>query len=331
MALKTTLRHLFHPQRSNNHRPRVLHPEVLLFFVGLTAFFSLALISLPRTNKAMGAVLGYSSSITVSDVVTETNSERAKVGLPPLIVNKQLSEGAQSKGMHMFSNQYWAHTAPDGTQPWAFFKQSKYVYSVAGENLARDFSNTSDLVDAWMSSPTHRANIMNQKYKEVGIAVIDGQLNGVETTLVVQFFGTPLAVVPQVADATNVKGVQSNADAPSQRDLLAQGQADVNLESLTIEDQVPIQVEEDGRQAQILSSQNLPITRFTAPPLFSPLQLTKAFFLAIILIVVSTLLYDAFIMQNKQTSRLVGKNFAHISFFFVIAFLLIYFKSGAVN
>lgn len=332
MALTATLRHLFHPQRSNNHRPRVLHPEALLFFVGLTAFFTFGLISLPKLSHSAGAVLGYSSSISVSDVVNQTNKEREQNGLPNLVVNKQLSEGAQAKGMHMFSNQYWAHTAPDGTQPWAFFKQSKYNYSVAGENLARDFSTTGDMMQAWMNSPTHRANILNQKYQEIGIAVIDGQLNGVETTLVVQFFGTPMSAVPQVTKVAAVKGTQTDPNVrPSAQDTFAAGQADVNLNSLTIEQQEPTVVDENGSTAQILSSQNLPITQLTTPPLFSPLQLTKAFFLAIILIVVSTLVYDAFIMQNRQTSRLVGKNFAHICFFFVIAFLLIYFKSGAVN
>lgn len=331
MALTATLRHLFHPQRSNNHRPRVLHPEVMAFFIGLTAFFSLVLISTPRLNTAAGSVLGYSSSITASDVITQTNQERERAGLPALIVNKQLSEAAQAKGMHMFANQYWAHTAPDGTQPWSFFKQFKYSYSVAGENLARDFANTPDMLKAWMNSPTHRANIVNQKYKEIGIAVIDGQLNGVETTLVVQFFGTPMAAVPQVNTVAAVQGVQSNLDLqPSPKDTLAQGQADVNLETLTIEQPIPVEAS-DENGAAVLSSQNLPITQLQTPPLFSPLQLTKAFFLAIILIVVSTLVYDAFIMQNKQTSRLVGKNFAHICFFFVVAFLLIYFKSGAIN
>jgi uncharacterized protein YkwD len=331
MALTATLRHLFHPQRSNNHRPRVLHPEVLVFFIGLTSLFSLLLISAPRLNSTAGSVLGYSSSITASDVITQTNQERERAGLPALIVNRQLSEAAQAKGMHMFANQYWAHTAPDGTQPWSFFKQFKYSYSVAGENLARDFANTPDMLKAWMNSPTHRANIVNQKYKEIGIAVIDGQLNGVETTLVVQFFGTPIAAVPQVNTVAAVQGVQSNLDLqPSPKDTLAQGQADVNLETLTIEQQVPVETS-DENGAAVLSSQNLPISQLQTPPLFSPLQLTKAFFLAIILIVVSTLVYDAFIMQNKQTSRMVGKNFAHICFFFVVAFLLIYFKSGAIN
>ena len=91
----------------------------------------------------------------------------------------------------MFTDQYWAHTAPDGTEPWTFMHQMGYQYVVAGENLARDFGQTDEMVSAWLASPTHRANIMNPKYQEIGIAVIDGVLEGYETTLVVQMFGTP--------------------------------------------------------------------------------------------------------------------------------------------
>lgn len=333
MALSQTFRHLFHPQRSNNHRPRVLHPEALLFFVGLTAVFAGVLFSAPKLDRHLGSVLGYSSSITAGDVVDQTNEERQRVGLPPLKLNPQLSQAAQAKGTHMFANQYWAHTAPDGTQPWSFFKSFKYNYSVAGENLARDFANTGDMMQAWMNSPTHRANIVNGKYQEIGVAVIDGTLNGVETTLVVQFFGTPMATTPQVTRLAAVQSSQAQADPtqPSPTDVAAAGQADLSLQTLTIEQQQPIQVAENGGTAEILSSQNVPITQLTRPPLFSPLQLTKAFFLAIIFIVIATLAYDAFIMHHRQTVRMVGKNFAHILFFLVIAFLLVYFKSGAVS
>ena len=72
---------------------------------------------------------------------------------------------------------------------------------MAGENLAKDFYDTEGLLKAWMNSPTHRENIINPKYQEIGIGVVNGILGGVKTTLVVQHFGTPrngvvLASVP---------------------------------------------------------------------------------------------------------------------------------------
>ena len=75
----------------------------------------------------------------------------------------------------------------------------------------------------------------------------------------------------------------------------------------------------------------MPITSFALPPLFSPIQLIKAFFLAVILLIVSTLVYDAAIMSNTNTVRIVGKNMAHILLLGVVAFLLVFFKGGIVR
>lgn len=303
----------------------------MLFFAVLTAVFAVAMTALPFLNTQTGDVLGFSSSITASDVVERTNAERQKVGLAPLKVNSALTQAAQAKATHMFAHQYWAHSAPDGTQPWAFFKTAQYNYSVAGENLARDFMNAPEMMDAWMSSPTHKANIVNQKYQEIGIGVLNGELNGVETTLVVQFFGTPMAIVP---NQPRVAAVQTDIPSvdPSPADERAAGQADINLGTLAIEQQQPTVIELDsGDQAEVLSSFVSPLSQLRTPPLFSPLQLRKSLFLAIILVIVVTLFYDMLVTQHKQNARLVGKNLAHISFLIMIAFLVIYFKSGVIQ
>jgi hypothetical protein len=322
MGLFATLSHLFHPQRSNNHRPRVLHPEGFLVLVTLTVVFVLSLFSLPQISKKAGNVLGFSSSITPDQVITQTNNERQKVGMKPLKSNRVLNEAALAKAQDMLSKQYWSHNAPDGTQPWTFFKKAKYDYSVAGENLARDFSNTSDMMSAWMNSPTHKANIVHGKYTEIGIAVVDGKLNGVETTLVVQFFGTPVVNPAQITDRAEANLAKLPAKLPAAIDAtpvisFAEEQAKV--------------FEEYGKNAAVLSSESFKLTELSPPPLFSPLQLTKAFFMAILCIVVVTLLYDMFIMKHKKTARLVGNNLAHLIFLLLIAFLVVYFKSGVIS
>jgi hypothetical protein len=92
----------------------------------------------------------------------------------------------------MFAKNYWAHQSPDGQSPWFFIKSVDYQYSIAGENLAKDFYDTDSMLKAWMASPTHKDNIIHPKYQEIGIAVVDGVLDGLKTTLVVQHFGTPL-------------------------------------------------------------------------------------------------------------------------------------------
>ena len=79
--------------------------------------------------------------------------------------------------------------------------------------MAKDFSSADAIVTAWMNSPTHKANLLSGKYKDIGIAVVDGRLNGSDTTLVVQMFGSPQTNIPEV-DANN-NGVVRSALAES--------------------------------------------------------------------------------------------------------------------
>jgi len=325
MSVFAVLKHLFHPQRSNNHRPRILHsrsyPYLALIALG---FFGLLNSSLIKFDK-FGYVLGFASSITTSQVVELTNAERAKVGLLPLEMNSKLSSAALAKGQDMLTDQYWAHIAPDGKEPWSFIKESGYTYKVAGENLARDFYSTGDMVAAWMNSPTHKANIVNNNYKEIGIAVIDGTLLGHETTLVVQMFGTQ--PTPTQVAQVSPKGTQVVAEVPEAETIsLTKPEPTPNLVQF-IELAQPTTIS----QPAVLASVLVPSGSLTLPPLFSVLQLTKAFFLAMIIMIVLTLVYDAFVIGHYKTARLVGKNLAHILFFTAVGFLLIFFKGGIVG
>jgi hypothetical protein len=126
----------------------------------------------------------------------------------------------------MFTNNYWAHNSPQGKTPWTFFDAVDYKYSTAGENLAKDFYNTDSLVKAWMNSPTHKENIINTKYKEIGIAVVNGTLGDIKTTLVVQHFGTPLMataqeIISQKTDDIVVPTTQTNVLSESDEKLIS--------------------------------------------------------------------------------------------------------------
>lgn len=312
MSLFHTFRHLFHPQRSNNHRPKILHPDALFVLVALVFSSWLVLYPTHFLNNSLGMVLGFASNITADDVIRQTNQERAKQGLPPLKANAALSQGALAKAQNMFSQQYWAHVSPNGTQPWQFFQDAHYKYSVAGENLARDFSQTTDMIAAWMASPTHRKNILDARYQEIGIAVVDGTLLGEQTTLVVQFFGTPMTGQAQI-DTAGQKTIAK--PAPAARP------AEITFAEPT----------QPFTRQEVLASTVMPITQLRTPILFSPLQISKIFFLAIILLISGTLIYDSFIMNHRNTVRLVGKNFAHLTLLLVTAFLLLLFKGGVVG
>jgi len=139
--------------------------------------------------KFVPGVLGYASNINVSDLLTYTNKKRSEAGLSSLTMNDELSRAAAAKAKHMFEKGYWAHISPDGVTPWDFILGTGYDYIYAGENLARNFSGSKDVVEAWYKSPTHKENLLSENYHEMGFAVVNGVLDGYETTLVVQMFG----------------------------------------------------------------------------------------------------------------------------------------------
>lgn len=184
------LLHLFIPYHHNNHRAKLLWPSYLLVLIAVYIFNQSLIRSLIIFRPG---ILGYSSEITAQKVFDYTNTERQKAGLPALKYNSTLSQSALAKARDMFAANYWAHNSPSGKVPWDFFRAAGYQYSLAGENLAKDFYDTDTMVRAWMNSPTHKANIVNPKYQEIGIGVVNGVLFGVKTTLVVQHFGTPVA------------------------------------------------------------------------------------------------------------------------------------------
>jgi hypothetical protein len=196
-------------------------------------------------------------------------------------------------------------------------KEAGYEYQVAGENLARDFGTTPDMMEAWMASPTHRANIVNPKYTEIGIAVIDGVFQGYETTLVVQMFGKPKSGA-QLGKNGDVAAAGSPSDAVREAD----GQP-----LFAFDASQPQQTQHPAVLAGII----VPSGSIQVPPLFAPLQLVKAFFLSIIFILVATLIYDGLISEHQQTVRIVGKNLAHIIFFAAVIFLLLFFKGGIIG
>ena len=184
--MKDFLHHLFIPRESNNHRAKILHNSNLFLtvvFLFLSSFF------IQSFKEAFPSVLGISSDISVDSLVALTNKEREANGVGSLTINAQLSQAAAQKAEDMLKNDYWAHNSPSGTTPWVFIKNSGYNYVYAGENLAKGFSTSQEVVDAWMNSPSHRANMLSANYKDVGFAVVTGRLNGEDTVLVVEEFG----------------------------------------------------------------------------------------------------------------------------------------------
>jgi len=135
------------------------------------------------------------SLLTADGAVKWTNAERAKAGLPALVVNAKLSASAKLKVEDMFDNQYFGHDSPSDITIGDLAVKVEYEFISIGENLALgNFENDQDLIQAWMNSPGHRENILNPKYKEIGVAVAKGTFEGKTTWMAVQHFGSPLAL-----------------------------------------------------------------------------------------------------------------------------------------
>lgn len=185
--MQELIHHLFIPRESNNHRARLLHHRILLSVI---AFLFVTQFVIGFLKQNVPHVLGTTANFSINALLELTNQERQKEGLSQLTLNQELSKAAALKAQHMFLHNYWAHYSPEGTTPWEFFKQTGYDYRYAGENLARGFNTSEEVVEAWMESPTHRANMLSSRYEDIGFAVLDGRLRGEQTTLVVELFGT---------------------------------------------------------------------------------------------------------------------------------------------
>ena len=182
----------FIPHEENGYTPHVLQKAAI---VGMLI---LVLISFSVAN--LQSIIWISSEWLVSTVLPavvteETNSARTLAQLAPLQRNSVLDHAAQMKAEDMARNSYFAHTSPNGATPWSWFEAAGYKYAHAGENLAVHFTDSSAVVEAWLNSPSHRANILNGNYREIGIGTAMGRYEGYDTVFVVQMFGAPAAVV----------------------------------------------------------------------------------------------------------------------------------------
>jgi len=154
-----------------------------------------------------------------SKIITETNLQRQENGnLPPLTENIKLNEAAAAKANDMFLNQYFEHVSPSGVGPGALAQEYGYDYIVEGENLILgNFSSEKDVVQNWMDSPGHRANILNNRYTEMGAAMVKGIYKGETVWIGVQEFGLPLSVCnePDAGLKTKIDSEKMQLDVTS--------------------------------------------------------------------------------------------------------------------
>lgn len=192
------------------------------------------LIELP-TLKNPGAlkvsdkflVLTNNTKLSSEGVISMTNKFRSENGnLNPLKENTKLDFSAEKKLQDMFNRQYFEHASPDGISVSDLGDQVSYEYITIGENLALgNFVDDQALVEAWMNSPGHRENILNEHYQDIGVAVGKGVFEGKNVWMAVQHFGLPKSACPSIDEVLfGVISINEKQTKAMEEDLLLRRQ-----------------------------------------------------------------------------------------------------------
>lgn len=312
--MNTFLHHLFIPSENNNYRARALHIDFLSYSLLLIIMVAFLYKTTPFIN-----ILGIASDISISRLYDLTNQKRIENGCQVLNNNPALAAAACQKAADMFAKNYWAHYGPNGESPWSFIKNSGYLYEFAGENLCKNFDNSEGCINAWMASPSHKANILRCVYQDVGFCVMNGSLEGEDTTLVVQIFGKPISD-GQVALAKPATAQESNSALktlpktiptalPTHKPVLAPTETP-SPTSIMIAAAKP---EKPKNWTNIAS-------------LFAGFNISALFFL----ILFAALIFDFYYAYRLKLVRLTGKHIAHFIFIGVIFVSLFILKRGAI-
>lgn len=274
---------------------------VTLFILGVFALTAYVARDLIRSGSL--------AAVVTSTLVDLANKDRSAEDLGNLTINPLLVAAAQAKADDMAEKGYFAHNSPEGKTSWVWFKEVGYSFTYAGENLAVNFSDSEDVERAWMDSPTHRANIMNGKFTEIGIATAVGEYEGKKTLFVVQMFGTPRATATTPRPLTSSDDPDSIAIATTEGEDVAE---------------VPLPVEPVGQveapvptEATVLAETGDSITRYANPLetlIASPQELLRSIYVVVAFLILVAL---AFVTRLELQHHHL-RHFVAASFFIVL-------------
>ncbi|MBI5645120.1 hypothetical protein HY970_03410 [Candidatus Kaiserbacteria bacterium] len=260
----------------------------LVVLIALTTFVA---ASAQRTLLGNPNVAAVVSSVLV-DLL---NGDRASQQLGTLNVNAKLAAAAQMKANDMATKGYFSHTSPEGHDSWYWFKQAGYNFEYAGENLAVDFSESADVERAWMQSPTHRANILQSHFTEIGIATAVGTYQGRSTVFAVQMFGSPAsagaaAFAHSTTEPTNPKTIAIATPKPSNPEPRA-----------VLGESAPQSAESPAKQAPVnVVAKEAPSWSY---PLSSPKETMKYIYIALAILILIALAIDTGLEMHWHHAR----------------------------
>jgi len=243
-------------QKQSKHFMRVYAPYMpLLVIVGLGLIFS----SVWQPHSPRG-VLAYATSMSRSDLLASTNTQRSSYGQSTLSLNDQLNQAAQAKANDMVARDYWSHNTPDGQAPWVFIENTGYQYQKAGENLAYGFLTSNDAVIGWMNSQAHKENLLDSAFEEVGFGFANS-VNFNETgpeTVVVAMYGDVLAA-SSPAPAQTAPASSSSTPVVQAAPIKASQAAPSEAQTVTEPAAEPVSETPKKSESQPVTTQHNPI------------------------------------------------------------------------
>lgn len=221
-------RHGSHHRHSKQYR-QVYWPFLPMLLIVLALGVTVTLLNFSSPRR----VLSYATEMSHISLLEATNKQRIAHKASTLTLNEKLNKAAQAKADDMAARNYWSHTTPDGREPWYFIDQAGYSYLKAGENLAYGFATSSNVVSGWMNSQTHRENLLDSSYSEVGFGIANAenyQSDGKET-IVVAMYAKPQQIASRQDNsnpANEVSTVPSN-ELPSKPVARVEAMSNGNL------------------------------------------------------------------------------------------------------
>lgn len=320
------------PSPDNDFKPNALQRSAL---VGMTALVMIS-FSFANVHSLLWVASDWLVSTILPAVVTDaTNAARTEEGRAPLTRNSALDEAARLKAEDMAANGYFAHWSPDGVSPWHWFKEAGYSYKHAGENLAVHFTDSDDVVDAWLDSPTHRENIMDERFTEIGIGTAKGSYQGYDTVFVVQMFGTPALPVKEietdvVPEADEVAEAEPEVDTAPEVAGVSESEDVIGVtEAGTVVYESFAATTNDDAALRAASAPEPP-SSFWGRLATSPRLVLQIFYSVIALFVIMVLLLSIIVEWRRQHPVQIAYGVAMLAFMAVMFSVHVFVSSGVV-
>ena len=214
--IKHVSRNFFVPHEGNAYRPHILHPKrtiaYAVFFTAMKLLVAAVVVAVPSSIFASPEA----SSALMSQLIAQTNVFRQAASVSVLNTDARLAKSAFAKAGDMAAYNYFAHKSPDGSGPERFISDAGYPYIVAGENLAMGYADAREIMDAWVASPTHRRNLVDVNFEDVGFGVLNGTLQDIPTLFIVQHLGKTKVAVSASAPVPVALAVAKPPPAPQE-------------------------------------------------------------------------------------------------------------------